>query len=371
MEHRIEAIDYLRGLAILLVIIIHIIAIQDITSTDYTNSELLYNLRNLFQFCVITLVVCSGFSLYIANKDLKLRPKELLVFYNKRLKRLLLPYWLFLLFFIAVHYLLRLATGVQLENISLKYLTESILFIGGISGLRFLIAAMVMLTLLFPFLKALYDRFNKLTLFTVLTLAYIATVAVFRYLPIDIWTAEWQSLGVIQVINFSLCFVLGWSIAYMLGFMIEKYYKDLSSIKREIQLTALFIVLFVAARIALDLLHTSNGMVLNKYPPSPYYLSYGIMMTFALLTLFFRYKHFMHKITKHFFDFFSTNSYWLFLYSALTISIISPIVRETRIGNIYIRFFVDVVLNLVGVVLLVLLQKKLIKAEMSFEKHHF
>jgi len=371
MNPKNESIDYLRGLAIVAIIVIHILAWHDNSIlTEYTKMPLLFNLRNLLQFSVVTLVVCSGFSLYLTHKELSLKPNELLAFYKKRIKHLLIPWWIFLAIFFIIHTIIKYTFKIELVDLSKKNIISSFLMAGGI-GFGWLILLMLMLTFLFPFLKYLFENVDKKVLFSIMTVAYIGSILLFNKNYFNILNYGIYDIKFIPLITFVIPFIIGWSIIYTVGFSLNHFYNEHPSIKKELHLTFGFIVSFIA----IDFIYYFKGfervLYLSKYPPSPYYLSYGLMATYILLTIFFSYRHVIHIYFKRFLSFFSSNSYWLFMWNGLTLSLIIPFLKVFNFSNIYVKLIFDIILNFIFVYVLVFLQKKLIKIEMHLTSHHF
>lgn len=371
MEHKIEAIDYLRGLSIIAIIVIHVIAWHDrAILTEYTKLPILFNLRDLLQFSVVTIVMCSGFSLYLTHNKLSLNFKDLLQFYKKRITRILIPWWIFLIVFFSIHYVIKLIFNIELIDLSKNYIFYSFIMIGGI-GFGWLVLLMLIISLIFPFLKYLYENSNKKILFSVFTIAFVLSIILFKINTFDVFSFELNSINGMTLITFAIPFVLGWSIIYMVGFLLEQFYNEHLSIRKELQLTFGFVGMFILVNLIYNILNLNRQLYLNKYPPTPYYLSFGLMITFVLLTLFFSYKHFIHVHLKNLLSFFSSNSYWLFMWAALTLSFFIPLLSLLKFNNIFLKLIIDIVLNVIGVSLLVLLQKKFIKIEMHLQKHHF
>ncbi|MBW2994903.1 acyltransferase [Candidatus Woesearchaeota archaeon] len=362
MQHKIEAIDYLRGLSILAIIVVHVLAWHDISVlTEYTRVPALFNLRDVLQFSVVTIVICSGFSLYMKHQKIK----NINSFYTHRLKRLLFPWWIFLAVFFSVHLIIKFIFKTELIELSQDYVLSSFLMMGGI-GIGWLILLILTLTVLYPLLKYLYDNVNKRLLFSLSAIFYLISIFVFNINPIAIHEMRFD----ISIIPLAITFIIGWSIVYMIGFSLEQFYNYHPSIKKELRLTFGFVALYFLVRIVHNIFNLNKQLYLNKYPPSPYYLTFGLAITFVLLSLFFSYKHFIHAHLKKLLAFFSSNSYWLFMWNALTLSFTIPFLAMFEF-NIYFKLIIAIVLNVAGVTLLVKLQKKLIKIEMHLEKHHF
>jgi hypothetical protein len=367
---KIEAIDYMRAIAIVAIIIIHVIAWHDSSiTTDYTKVQSLFNLRNILQFSVVTIVICSGFSLYLNNININLNFQELKEFYKKRLKRILFPWWIFLYAFFIIHAVIQIIFNIELVDLSTEYIINSFLMIGGV-GFGWLILLMILIAILFPFLKYLYDKSNKIILFASLITLYLLSIISYYNNPLDIFNTTANNIHILSSVFLVVSFILGWSIIYLIGFVLGSYYQE-HAMKKEITLTFLFIIIFLVINFAYDSLNMNKTLYLNKYPPSPFYLSFGLMITFMLLSFFYIYKRPIHEYLRKIISFLSDNSYWLFMWNALTLSFIIPMLTLFKIDNIYLKLGIDILLNILAVSVLVVLQKKFIKIELQTEKHHF
>lgn len=371
MKHKIEAIDYLRGLSILAIIVIHVLAWHDRSIlTEYTRIAYLFSFRDLLQFSVVAVVLCSGFSLYRSHSSISLNFAEIRQFYWKRLKRLLIPWWGFLTIFFAVHYTLNALFGSRLVDLSYDYVLSSYLMIGGV-GFGWLVGLMIVLSLVFPFLKEAYQKISRTVLLTLICAAYLFSVIVYSANPISVFENPLSSISPVSFASFAIAFVFGWSGIYIIGFLLEDFFNDRGKLKKEMQLTFAFIGLSLLVRLIYGVFNLNKNLYLNKYPPTPIYLSYGLAVTFVLLLLFFSYKNFIHEHLRKILAFFSSNSYWLFMWNALTLSFIIPLLNIFTISNVYLKLFIDIILNVFLCSALVWLQKKVIKLEMHLEKHHF
>ena len=366
MKHKVEVIDYLRGFSILAIIIIHVIAWHDnAIFTVYTKSPALYNLRDYLEFSVVTIMICSGFSLYISHGKLSLNFKDLLHFYKKRFQRLLIPWWTFLTIFFSIHYIIKIIFGLELIDLSRKYILSSYFMVGGI-GFGWLVLLMLVVTLLFPFLKYLHTKVNKIVLFNVLIISYVSSLIIFDIEHIHVFHLNLDSISISSFIILMIPFILGWSIAYMIGFSLAQHYNTPQFMNKMLGATIGFIVLFISVNVIYTILDLDKHLYLNKYPPTPEFLSFGFMATFILIILLFSCKMFIHEHLQKLLSFFSSNSYWLFMWNALTLSFFIPFLALFEFNNIFVRLIIAIVLNIMGVSLLVLVQNRFIKMVRSF-----
>ena len=370
MKHKIEAIDYLRGVAILSIVFIHIILpTMNSPQSIYSSKPLLFSIREILNFSIVAIIMCSGFSLYLSAKNLKYRFQDILLFYKKRLKRLILPWWTFCIISFISYYLAENLLNIHLEKISLTYIISSFLLIGGLP-LRWLILLLVMLSLLFPLFKYFFEK-NSRIFVSALLLSYLFFIIISISNPYNVYQTQNNDISFISKVSFNLSFILGWSLVYLLGFFLEELYNKHKLMKKELKVTFNFIFLSIIIYIVYSVIGLNTALYANKYPPSPYYLSYGIAVTFVLLNLFFAYKHFIHTHLKKILSFFSSNSYWLFLWSAGVLLPVQYLFSFLSFLNVYLRLVLEFVISIILITLLVLLQKKLIKIEMHLEKHHF
>lgn len=365
MHHKIEVIDYLRGLSLIAIIIIHVIGLNDTSLiSEYSKLPILFALRDILQVAVITIIICSGFSIYLTQRNLQLSCGSVIPFYKKRFKRLLLPYWYFLIIFFAIQYLIKWIFGKELVTLSKSYILSSFLMMGGI-GIGWLVLLMLIIMLFFPFINYFYNRFNKLNVFIITIILYLLSYLLSITYHFDIFNLKFE---IISLIFFSATFIFGWSLVYMLGFYLEELYNNHLSLKKELRITLFLIALFASINLLYKYLGMDIFLYKNKYPPTPYYLSMGLMFTFIFLTIFFLYKRIIHKHIRKTLEFFSNNSFWAFLWNALTVTLISPILF---FQNIYLRFIIELLLNFLFVIFLVTIQKRFIKMKIFSDKHHF
>jgi peptidoglycan/LPS O-acetylase OafA/YrhL len=373
MKRKIEVIDFLRGIAILAIVIIHIVAFRDrdFFISEYIHSPFLFTLREILQFAVITIVLCSGFSLYNSNKNLSFKKKDLHRFFLKRVFRLLIPWWVFLAIFFAIHSFLNFCLNLNFIDLTFEFVFSSLIMVGG-TGMGLIILLLLFLGLLFPLLKFLYDNYNKKIIFGLFFSVYMALflISIFFH-KIDIYNIQLEIGNLLPYLIFILILITGWSFVYMLGFLLNDYYNKHTLLKKEWKLIIGFFAGFIIFFIFYYLLNLDTSLHLNKAFISPLYLFFGLLVTFFLLTLFFAYRHFIHNHLMNFFTFFSSNSYWIYIWSILVTSIVIPFLTFFSSVDIYVRFVIASILIIFGTILLVVLQKKLIKIKMYLEKHHF
>jgi hypothetical protein len=116
-KERNETIDVLRGVSLLAVIFIHCLAY-------YLSDNVAHTLWNYSQFAVQVFVFCSGYLFFKKFIGTNTQPSFNYLF--SRIKRLLVPYYIFLVTFIPIIYL------TQRKKITFTFLLENILVKDGI-----------------------------------------------------------------------------------------------------------------------------------------------------------------------------------------------------------------------------------------------
>ena len=163
MNRKVLAIDYLRALSILALILLHLILpLSGMAPTEYALHPVLGTLRDLLNLCVVTLVVCSGYSLYRSTAEIEFTVTNTLIFYKKRFGRLLLPWVHYVLISVAVYGIVALFFPGFGEWLLRTYPFLSHANYGGIPiawiTLKWIVILLLLLTLLFPFLRHVYRR---------------------------------------------------------------------------------------------------------------------------------------------------------------------------------------------------------------------
>lgn len=272
MQQRFWEIDFLRGISIFLVILIH-------CTVYYFSNPIARTIWNYAQLAVPVFIFCS-FYIFFAKEFTSQEPFWLYLI--KRTKRLLIPYFIFLPFFFA----LVLFTNPLVFNT--KYIIQSITLTGGID-LNWLILLFLELTVILSLLKA--TKYKKYFLYPLTVCSIlISLLFVFSHVP--------------PAINYKLIMWLPWSL--ILGFS----YLFVKLKTKKIALLLLGIVccsMYLFLHIYLVTHGDSTIFRENKYPPNLYYLSYGMASIIFLYLLAPMFRWLEGPIT-----FLSTYSYQLF-----------------------------------------------------------
>ncbi len=125
---RIYFFDFIKGISIICVVLMHIIYFY-YDSNQYGNFSFLLNyFLKIFRFSVPFFIISSGFLLNLKS----LSPKNVFSFYNKKIFKLIIPYFIFcILFFVLKNNYFNLKEfiyGFITGNILIPYYFMSILF---------------------------------------------------------------------------------------------------------------------------------------------------------------------------------------------------------------------------------------------------
>lgn len=249
MKERNKSIDHLRGIAILVMLLTHSLAV-------YLGKGPFINLLwDKSHFAVPVFVFCSAF--LFLHKEVDAPIHRILPYVKKRLVRLLKPYYIFLF----VNILVLLAFKPQI--LSKEYLLQSITLTGGID-INWLILLFVQFIPVFLLVRYLLKR-NKTFFYVFGMLCLLSSVALL------FWTPH---------LNYKWYMWIPWSTLIFFAYLFMH-----ADTRRKIIMT---ISLWAAHSITYFFLlhmHETTNLFQNKYPPNFYYLSYGMAITPVLLWL--------------------------------------------------------------------------------------
>ncbi|MCP3682278.1 MAG: acyltransferase [bacterium] len=374
MKHKIEIIDYLRGLAILFMTLQHVILPFMIMHPNrFSSDAYLLVIRDVLNFSVGIIIICSGFSLYYSCRKLQFKNiKDILLFYKKRILRLLVPWFVFVMVSLVSYGLLLFFSKENLEKILAEYsFIQSVSLFGIPIGFAFhwIVIAMVLLTFLFPFLKYIYEK-SKYTPH-IMVLVYLIAYSVSLKFPLEFIAFPQLNVNVLSIASFIVAFLAGWGLVYMFGFSLEKLYEERKLRRHEWSITLFFIALFIIDYFVLKRLGIETMLNLSKFPPSPHFLLLGIVSTLLVLNILDKYYHTIHAYFRKILSFLSYNSYWLYLYGFWALAIISYLFGYISEMNVYLRLFLEFTATMLLASFIVVVQQKIVKLKVMIEKHHF
>lgn len=249
MKKRCEEIDILRGIAILFMILIH-------TSYYFIADKTALFLWNWSQFAVPVFVFCSS---YLFFQKYRCTNISFVQYLKKRVVRLIIPYYIFLAFFLSV------VLFLTPRKITINYILQSIFFIGGVD-INWLVLLFLCFAFLFPFIVHSFRK-KKMLFVCYMVASFASSILFVLYSPS--FSYKWfMWLPWSTIPFFSLFFVL---------------YE-----KRKLFIFVSFIVLlflFLSTYQIERALHHQVGFFQNKYPPNIYFLLYGMLSIIVLYFL--------------------------------------------------------------------------------------
>ena len=296
-NNRIIALDFVKALAIVVVIIIHVLSRN--LGPDSINS-----LWNYLHFVVPMFVFCSGYLVYRKFHNAQWTTKDVFRWYGNRTVRLLLPYYIFL----GVHYLLWFLFPTVVSGYGLswspKFIRSSLMLTGVDYGwLPILFLELMVLTPLY--IRAWRMRPLR---YVLIGISALSTIGIY---------------GVRNIVDYRLTMWLPWSFVFFLSFesarwtLLEKGFRSW----KPILVSAVgFLAIFFLSTSLFTARISPPTLALHKYPPDFYYLSYGLGIGSIVLLL----MPFLKKLPKGM-AFVSTHSYSLFFVHYLSIDVIETI----------------------------------------------
>ncbi len=270
-----KAIDILKGLGILAIIFIHVTA-------WYTQDKTAYFIWNWGQFAVPVFVFCSTYLFFVKRQKYE---QEGFVNYSlSRLKRLLIPYYIFLIFFYLI-YLVKDATNIHWQSV----LMNITLTTPG-NELNWAVLLFIYLTILaFPLVGLWKKTRPAFILYAALSLSFSFLLFIYKW-----------------PFNYKLIMWLPWSLVILFSWYFARYEKRRLFFPLTLLWTGL---LFVSLYLLKDTFGNSFEFIKNKYPPNLFYLSYGM---FSATLIYYLAKRGLFDLAYKPIYFLSANSYSIF-----------------------------------------------------------
>ncbi|MBO5478006.1 MAG: acyltransferase [Clostridia bacterium] len=299
MERKVE-LDYLKVIGIIMIILAHV-----------CNNVIVYKFRN---FDVILLIMISG--ILVSNKQFDSK-KEVLEYYKKRFFKIIFPTWIFLLILFTGNYFANFWNlGIE---ISVKDIIDSFIFTN--DGIRYtwIIRVFTFTALFTPLLCNMKKKMNYKIYWSIMLGLYLLYSILLKL----------NVFNNIQVINLGFNYIVPYvCIIFSLGLYTSDIKKNKLLVISLINI-AVYIILEVILKV-----NTIEGMKSFKYPPSLYYLTYGIGIS-LLLYYFFKYIINNKLRTSSIISYISKNSLYLYFIHIPFLQLTSKI-EEYSI----IRFFI-------------------------------
>lgn len=306
MEKRDYKIDFLKAIGVCLIILAHT-----------TIPEVVSQFRS---FDVPLMVIISAI---LANRTYK--SGNTLQYIKKRFIRLIIPTYIFLIVFFMIMLVF------QRNNLTLELIVNSFLLQKNDSiGFVWIILVYFMCAILIPFINKINIKKTKNII--CIFIIYI-TYEILAYFKIGFEYNIWYSI---------FYYIIPYGIITIIGYNYEKLTKK----EKITLLVGNFIVNIIFLLINLLV---NNKYVLYtdyKYPPTIYFLTYGIVVSIVLLEIV---QNTDFKIYKSkFVEFIAQNSLWIYLIHILVLKIIENTVGEV---NWVIQYMVIIMITLLSVLI--------------------
>lgn len=299
---RVVFIDMLRGFAILVMIMLH-------TNAYFLKTPISFFIWDWGQFAVPVFIFCASYVFFQKQQTFSTF-SAFFKYLKKRLTRLLVPYYIFVLIFCGL-FLLK-----DPSKITFSYVWHNLTINGGID-INWLVLLFVFFSIIMPFISWSYT--NNKTLFYLFTTASIISsiLLVFYKFPY----------------NYRLIMWLPWSLLVVVSYFIYKFERNkLFMLLGFATSTFLFIVFYYLQ----SYLKHSLIMYDNKYPPNFYHLTFCISSIFFICWVGKINKLFFFPV-KQYLDFLSKNSYSIYF---IHYSIIFILFAFTKIKFNWLTFFI-------------------------------
>lgn len=247
-SERFYEIDILRGLGIFFIIIVH-------SAAYFLSSHPVFLLWNFSQFAVPVFVFCSTYLFFQKRKGYIKTSYSVYVW--KRLSRLLLPYYVFLIFYLP------LAGFVSFQKIELGGIMRELTLSTPGTEINWAVLLFVYVAALMPFLLFLYRKLKP---------------AFFLYAGFALGVSS-LFLFYKSLINFRLIMWIPWSLIVLYSWFFVRFEERGWFYPFTVLGTG---GLFAILSMFLNTKGASLVFIDNKYPPNLYFLTYGIFVATAL-----------------------------------------------------------------------------------------
>lgn len=246
-------IDILRTIGIILIILAH-----------SSPPNILFQIR-VFDVPLMAMLLGMSFVLSMKGKNFKENYGK---YVFKRFKRLVLPTWIFLTIAFLLAFILTLITG-QLYPFSISKIFLSYTLISGI-GYVWIIRVFFVIALVSPILFVLSKKVNKL-LHKILIIYFLLFIQ-------QLLCIISESLnGIISgMYEHLIAISFGYIICAMVGFWVVNF-----KIKNLVIFTLSMLIPFIIMNVFIPFLSLKD----QKYPPTPFFILYGLSISLILLLL--------------------------------------------------------------------------------------
>lgn len=309
-EKRNISIDILRATGILLIILAHTV----------TSSEVITQLRS---FDVPLMVFVSG----ILSINSYKKEKNYFSYLKKRIVRLLVPTYVFLIVFFGMSAIVYSISNVDYP-FTIKKIINTFLLLDGI-GYVWIIRVYLLMAVITPLVIKMKEKMNQYVFMTLLVVLYV------------IYELIYMMFGNANLLlTYVFYYIIPYACVLSLGMGANKEENKKKNIVIIIcSAVTFFISAFIVNLNQTDFVYT----YLYKYPPRIYYLSYAILMSFLALEITRKLK-IKNEIIYNGISFVGKHSMWIYLWHILYLFIIDwtmPTINE------FAKFLLIVVFSVV------------------------
>lgn len=275
-------IDIMRFVGLFMIILAHV-----------NPPGFIFQLRN---FDVPLMVLVSGMAFALTY-----RSDSYLKYFFKRVRRLILPVWIFLTLYFTLNYFLEWPAQLPQENV----VRDTYLMIGGI-GYVWIIRVFLLVALVSPFIYRLSEKESSDTRFLIKILGIYLAYELSLHL-----VSGFLDVGLGVLVKETIYYLVPYSLIFSLGLRLHKF------TRAKLYFLAFF---FAAAFVMLCAWHfVHQGKLiptqLFKYPPTAYYLSYALLVAVLIWLCSDRLSVFIVGLRINgFVEFVSSNSIWIYLW---------------------------------------------------------
>lgn len=284
--------------------------------------ETVFQIRN---FDVPLMVFVSGFLSYDSYNS----SKSYLHHVFKRIKRLAIPTWLFLVFYFFVLLILNRRFGVVFPY-DKKQVIDSFLFLDGI-GYIWIVRVYLLIELLLPLFIKILNKFDKKIIVLIIGLLLIINEI---FCVKGIYNLCWFN-------SYILSIVISYGTISFMGLFSKK-----CSRQSYLWTSILFLIIF--SIYALYYYKVTGVFVytqVKKYPPQMYYLSYALVITYLLFFINVKLKN---NIIRKIIVFISKSSFSIYLWHIFSIFLVTLFVPNIKW---YFKYLIIILLSFIIVII--------------------
>lgn len=309
-RNRIEEIDFLRAVSTIGFIIIHVLSFNLANKSNHL-------IWNYLHFVEVGFVFCSGYVLAARYRNFA-HWQEIKKWYGKRLIRLLIPFYLYLVAHYVVWFLLpSYFSGIGLQK-SFSFVLQSIFLIGGVS-LGWLPLLFLQMATLFPIFVLARRKKFAFPLLSILSLLVAGVFMVTPFFKPYYRFVMWIPWSFILLLSIS---------AYMRESVDTK---KIESIIRRLLVGLAVLVLFILLFFFWNTKGSTN-LTSHKYPPDLYFLFYGIGVS-GLVSLIGYLTIFKQSFIKNIIVYISRQSYILFFVHFIILDFVVTGAKKNYLPN--------------------------------------